>query len=198
MSVVAVCFYRGRRPGLGPAAEVLVLCFAKEKYPKERRPRCPCPPSPGGRWGQPAMLEAGVRLGTRCVLRTPLKHLRRGRSRSACVLRHTRHPSFRASRHGQKGGWERAPLVPLLRSACGPSLRSARQGGCTAPSAAHSATRPQAQLRSSSRSDPAPHPCWLRREAQGLGWVRVPQDTRTSSSGLPQLFERSLAKGQTQ
>ena len=24
-------------PGLGPAAEVLVLCFAKEKYPKERR-----------------------------------------------------------------------------------------------------------------------------------------------------------------
>ena len=27
---------------------------------------------------------------------------------------------------------------------------------------------------------PAPHPCWLRREAQGLGWVRVPKDTRTS------------------
>jgi hypothetical protein len=25
-------------PGLAPAGEVLVLCFAKEKYPKERRP----------------------------------------------------------------------------------------------------------------------------------------------------------------
>ena len=26
------------RPGLAPAGEALVLCFAKEKYPKERRP----------------------------------------------------------------------------------------------------------------------------------------------------------------
>ena len=38
----------GRVPGLAPAGEVLVLCFAtgspaEEKYPKERRPCCPCP-----------------------------------------------------------------------------------------------------------------------------------------------------------
>ena len=38
---------------------------------------------------------------------------------------------------------------------------------------------------------PAPYPCWLRREAQELGWVRVPKDTRTSCSSLPMLFERS-------
>ena len=38
---------------------------------------------------------------------------------------------------------------------------------------------------------PAPHPCWLRREAQWLGWVRVPKDTRTSCSSLPMLSERS-------
>ncbi len=44
---------------------------------------------------------------------------------------------------------------------------------------------------SSSRVVPAPHPCWLRREAQGLGWVRVPKDTRTSLSSSSQLFERS-------
>jgi phytoene/squalene synthetase len=39
-----VCFGTGRRPGLAPAGEVLLLCFAKEKYPKERRPCClrPC------------------------------------------------------------------------------------------------------------------------------------------------------------
>ena len=31
-------FRTGREPGLAPAGEVLVLCVAKEKYPKERRP----------------------------------------------------------------------------------------------------------------------------------------------------------------
>ena len=28
------------RPGLAPAGDSLVFCFAKEKYPKERRPCC--------------------------------------------------------------------------------------------------------------------------------------------------------------
>jgi hypothetical protein len=44
---------------------------------------------------------------------------------------------------------------------------------------------------SSSRVVPAPHPFWLRREAQGLGWACVPKDTHASSSSLPQLSERS-------
>ena len=32
-----------RRPGFRPGGRGTFLCFAKEKYPKERRPRCPCP-----------------------------------------------------------------------------------------------------------------------------------------------------------
>ena len=32
------------------------------------------------------------------------------------------------------------------------------------------------------------------REAQGRGWVRVPKDTRTSCTDLPQLFERSAQR----
>ena len=39
--------------------------------------------------------------------------------------------------------------------------------------------------------EPDPHPCWLRREAQELGWACVPKDTHASWSSLPQLFERS-------
>ena len=50
----------------------------------------------------------------------------------------------------------------------------------------------------SSRVVPVPHPFWLRREAQELGWVHVPQDTCTSSSGSSMLSERSSPAGGTQ
>ncbi len=126
-----------------------LLLLRQKKVGQEKTTPLPVSPSPVAR-GQPAMLEAGVRLGTRCVLRTPLKHLRRVRSRSACVLRHTRHPSFCASRHGQKGvgtGSIRAIASLGLWSfaALGSPWRLRR------PSAARSAIRHPAQLRSSSR-----------------------------------------------
>ncbi len=74
----------------------------------------------------------------------------------------------------------------------GPSLRSARQGDrASFVGSAQRVTDPRRSCAAAAVFDPVPHPCWLRREAQELGWVRVPKDTRTSSSGLPQLFERS-------
>ncbi len=74
-------------------------------------------------------------------------------------------------------------------------LRCARLARASAPnlSAARIAhvTDPRRSCEAAAVFVPAPHPCWLRREAQGLGWVRVPKDTRTSCSSLPMLFERS-------
>ena len=86
---------------------------------------------PLARWarGQPAMLGPGVHRGTRCV--PPAGELRsnnRGESdNDARVLRHALTPGP-ALLGTVRRGWERAPYGPLLRSACGPSLRSARQG----------------------------------------------------------------------
>ncbi len=177
-----------------PAAHLPSFASPKERRPRKGDPAARVPHRPVGRWGQPAMLGPGVHRGTRCVL--PAGELRsdnRGESdNDARVLRHALTPGP-ALLGTVRRGWERAPLGPLLRSACGPSLRSASQSERAQPvGSPHRARhRPKAQLRSSSRVDPAPHPCWLRREAQGLGWVRVPKDTRTSCSGLPMLFERS-------
>ena len=53
--------YAGR-PGLAPAGEALVLCFAKEKYPKERRPAVWVPSL---RFGHLAVLEP---VGVTCKL----------------------------------------------------------------------------------------------------------------------------------
>ena len=53
--------YAGR-PGLAPAGEALVLCFAKEKYPKERRPAVWVPPL---RCGHLAVLKP---VGVTCKL----------------------------------------------------------------------------------------------------------------------------------
>ena len=62
-------------------------------------------------------------------------------------------------------------------------LRCARLARAVAPpvgSAHRARPRPQAQLRSSSRPGPRTHPLGVRRDGPGLGWVRVPKDTRTS------------------
>ena len=164
--------------------------------PKERRPRKGDPaarvPLAGGRGGSLRCSVLGWRRRTPCAASA-----RQLRSNSfgepdddARVLRHALTPGP-ALLGMVRRGWERAPLGPLLRSACGPSLRSARQSAHRTRRQRAARNRHPAQLRSSSRAVPAPHPCWLRREAQELGWVRVPKDTRTSCSSLPMLFERS-------
>ncbi len=66
------------------------------------------------------------------------------------------------------------------------------QGGCAScVGSAQRVTDTRRSCAAAAVPDPAPHPCWLRREAQELGWVRVPKDTRTSLSSSSLLSERS-------
>ena len=133
-----VCFFRGRRPGLAPAGEVLVLCFAKEKYPKERRPTV-CDPFALLR-GKPA---AGRLRGA------PWNSLRAGALRSdnhgesvdeACALRRACSPRNRPAAGAARRGWGKniptstraiAALGPVCaaRSACARAVWAERSDG---------------------------------------------------------------------
>jgi hypothetical protein len=95
------------RAGAGMCARrrTYLLLLRQKKVGQEKTTPLPVSPSPEGEgaacdarsWGAPRNS-----LRSPCG-RTPFRHLRRVRSRSVCVLRHTRHPSSCASRHGQKG-----------------------------------------------------------------------------------------------
>ena len=185
--------------GSRPGGRGTFLCVAKETYPKERRPRCPCPPRPGAR-GQPAMLGPGVRRRTPCA---PSARELRSNSfgepdNDARVLRHALTPGP-ALLGTVRRGWERAPYGPLLCSAAW-SIAALGSSGRPRPTCRQRAARTDARRScvSSSRLVPVPHPFWLRRDAQELGWACVPKDTHDSSSSLPMLFERSSPEGGTQ
>jgi hypothetical protein len=173
-----------------PAAHL--LSFAS---PKERRQRKGDPAArvPSLRYGQPAMLGPGVHRGTRCV--RPAGELRsniRGESdNDARVLRHALTPGPALLGTARRGG-DRAPHGPLLRSARS-AVAALGLGRAAAPpvGSAQRVTDTRRSCQGSSRVVPAPHPCWLRREAQELGWACVPKDTHASSSGSSMLFERS-------
>ena len=100
-----------------PGRRGTFLCFAKEKYPKERRPHClrPLRFAPG----QPAVLGfGGVSLN----------------SRRCASLRHTRaliRQTLRSSAHPEGQGGTEHPHGPLLRSApcCGRKRRALRKRG---------------------------------------------------------------------
>ena len=138
------------------------------------------------------MLGPGVRRRTPCA--ASARQLRSNSfgepDNDARVLRHALTPGP-ALLGTVRRGWERAPHGPLLRSACGPSLRSARQGGCTArrqraPRASPTPGAGAKQQRSGTRAPPrraAP-----RRAGPGVSACRR---TRASSSGSPKLFDRS-------
>jgi hypothetical protein len=181
------------RAGAGsrPGGRGTFLCVAKETYPKERRPRCPCPPRQGEgaacdarSWGDAEELPALPLRGSSGQTASASQMTRRVSfgTRSPQALR------FSARSEGGGNGLHTGHCFARPR---GPSLRSARQSD-------HPARRQRAAQTDTRRSceaaavfDPAPHPFWLRREAQELGWACVPKDTHASSSSLPQLFERS-------
>ncbi len=170
-----------------------LLLLRQKKVGQEKT--TPLPVSPLARWASGAACDARAWGVPQNSLRlafgqTPFKQLRQARQRCACPSARA-HPRPCASRHGQKGvGAGSTRAIASLGPKC---LAALGLGRAAAPqqSAARSANRPQAQLRSSSRVDPAPQPCWLRREAQGLGWACVPKDTHASSSSLSMLSERS-------
>ena len=128
----AACLCWGREPGCRPGGRGTFLCFAKEKYPKERRPPV-CDPF-AERRGKPA----------ECRLRgAPQNSLRAGALRSdncgesvheAWALRRPCHPAT-APPQAQPAGVgqpnSQHPFGPLLRSAsfCGRKRHALRKLG---------------------------------------------------------------------
>ena len=121
-----VCLGEGRRPGLGPAAGVLVLCFAKEKYPKERRPPV-CDPFALLR-GNLRRGGCGVRRGTHCAA-SQLRSGNHGESvDEACALRRACHPATTPPQAQPDGaGQPKHPNSPTGLRCARPGLRSARR-----------------------------------------------------------------------
>ena len=118
----AACLCWGREPGCRPGGRGTFLCFAKEKYPKERRPPV-CDPF-AERRGKPAS----------CRLRgAPQNSLRAGALRSnncgesvheARALRRACHPAT-APPQAQPAGVGQ-PNIQTAGQPFGPSLRSAQ------------------------------------------------------------------------
>ena len=123
--LVACLLLAGSRPG----RRGTFLCFAKEKYPKERRPCCPCPC---------ASLRATCGARSRGVPQNSLRAARFVQTTAASQsTKHARcdahaRPAPCAPRHGQKGvGTTRAiaALGPAKGAPrAGPSAAMARLG----------------------------------------------------------------------
>ena len=132
MLVWEASLVEGREPGLAPAGEVLVLCFAKEKYPKERRPPV-CDPCALLR-GKPASGRLrGAPWNSLCAARaarttTASQFTKPARSDARATPQPSRR---RRSQHGVG-----AAEHPNSQHPFGPSLRSAPPSPAQAPRAA--------------------------------------------------------------
>ena len=170
-----------------PGERVTFFCFAKRKSPKKRRPPV-CDPCASLR-GRPAScrLRGAPWNSLRCVAAS-FRHPRRVSSRGMGASTPMLTPQPPRRRRSQQGWGSRTSKQPDIHSGhrCArPSFRSARR------------LRPRD---GAERSAAKQWPVWMCpfgvpfcacREAQGRGCVRVPKDTRTSCTDLPQLFERS-------
>ena len=160
------CFMPLRGAGAGECARRRsnFLLLRQKKVTKEKA--TPLSASPALRYG--ATCGARGQGALRNSLRAcgaPLKQPQRVSSRSACVLRHTRHPARCAPRRIQRGVGAQQPLGPLLRSAlCCGHKRLAQDAACTGSSAA--TTRMAVGVFT---------PCWLRlrRGGCGVAWAPV-------------------------
>ena len=168
------------RAGAGsrPGGRGTFLCFAKETYPKERRPCCLRPSaSLRATWGARAR---GAPWNSLRACGAPFRQPRRVRSRSGCVLRHTRHPAPCAPQAHPEGVGSQHPLGPLLRSAA-VSRAQAPRAAQPGPSAAM-ARVVVGLFRLFT-------PIWLRLRRCACG-VSVCRRTHASLSSSPWLFER--------
>ena len=95
--------------GTRPGGRGTFLCFAKEKYPKEKRPH-DCDPS-AQRWGTPAPGHLrGTPWNSLRACGAAFKQPRRVSPRCGCVLRHTRHPASTPAQ-AQPQGVEAPPNI---------------------------------------------------------------------------------------
>ena len=171
----------GNRPG----GRGTFLCFAKEKYPKERRP--------------PVCDPFAVRRGKPAACRSrgaPQNSLRAGALRSnncgesvheAWALRRPCSPRNRPAAGAASRGGE--PNIQTAGHPFGPSLRSAwpAQRVALAPASWGRAQRSEAKARVDVLS---PLPLWMRRGAQGL----ADQGSRVSERRAAARVERDPAK----
>ena len=144
-----------------PGTRGTFLCFAKEKYPKERRPRFlrPLRFAPG----QPVVLAGGVRCGTRCALTRSAQTAAASQfTKRVCPAAHAPPRPLRSSAHPEGQG------NPSIHTGlCFAALRSAPTRG-----------RKRHALRRRGRAQRWPewmlavrlsHPCWLRLRRGGCG-----------------------------
>ena len=184
--------------GSRPGGRGTFLCFAKEKYPKERRP--------------PVCDSFAVRRGKPAASRSrgaPQNSLRAGALRSnncgdsvheAWALRRPCSPRNRPAAGAASRGGE--PNIQTAGHPFGPSLRSAWPAPrvALAPASWGRAQRSEAKARVDVLS---PLPLWMRRGAQGLAdqgsrlsersetervrarprWTRAPQVARSEAKG---------------
>jgi len=119
-------FVEGGSRGVRPAAHLPSFASPKEGRPRKGDPAARVPTRPLGEWGtlRCSVLGCAAELAAFFELRSNSCGKLDNEAR---VLRHALTPGP-ALLGTVRRGWERAPPGPLLRSACGPSLRSARQG----------------------------------------------------------------------
>ena len=161
------CLCWVRRPGLAPAGEVLVLCFAKEKYPKERRPPV-CDPF-AERRGKPASSRLrGAPWNSLCAARaarttTASQFTKHGR----CDAHATPQPPRR--RRSQQG-WDSRTAEQSTRAIAALGLAVAARSACAI----------QAERSDGPWGCPVAGSLLCVPRSAGQGVVRVPKDTRTS------------------
>ena len=163
-----------RRPGYAPGSAPTFLVRTRKVGKRKRPPVCgPLRCAAGAnlrRWA------GGVRGGTRCALRAPLRHPPRVRPLSVCILRCSRHPASPAPQAQPQGErWN------------GPSLRSAP---VFLPLPLGEGRGEGAQGRAQRWPECVCHPLWPCREAQGLGRAWAAQHAQASCSDLLRLSER--------
>ena len=174
--------------GSRPGGRGTFLCFAKEKYPKERRPPV-CDPF-AVRRGKPAACRLrGAPWNSLCAARA---------ARTSTASQFTRHGRCDAHAHPTTAPPQAQPAgvgQPNIQTA---NIHSGHR--CARPS-----LRSAWRLRprdGAERSAAKQWPVWLSvlgfpsaraEKRRAGGGVRVPKDTRTSCTDLPQLFERSAS-----
>jgi hypothetical protein len=173
-----------------------VCTLRQRKVPKRKATPLPVSPSPGGEgaacdarsWGAP---RNSLRSSNSAQTSAASQMTKR-----VCPAAHTPPQLLRFSARSEGGGYRHGPLLRSARSA---SLRLA-WAGRSRPSRRQRAARTDTRRSCVAAAVlvPASHPFWLRREAQELGWVHVPKDTCTSSSGSSMLSEQSSPAGGTQ
>ena len=116
---------RRAEAGIRPGGRPPFLCATR----KEAKKRAPQPAAPAGQ-PAPGCLRGAPHNSLRCCA-AAFRQMRRVRSRSGCVLRHTRHPASTPPQAQPEGGGSPKRAVAALglacaaHSACGPLVPSA-------------------------------------------------------------------------